>query len=437
MKVFALRDDSAKETLEIDVLDIIGRGFMFEGVTAQSVVTALKASKSKKVYVRVNSRGGDVAEAEAIAAALRERASNGSTVEVAVLGLAASAATIIANAGDDVAISRGAFVMAHNASTGGPGRGTVEDHERAIEMLKLIDANLLDMYVRASARRGKNKDAAEFRKAMKAERYFSAAEAVEWGLADRVIDDVQIAACADLSSLTNAPAGLLEIYERIKAEAAAPEIIPPTPEVPAAATPENLGTEKTAMTINKEILQALALADDADQAAIVSAITKLRTSAHVGSEIEKLTGCNGAQALGAVRALQEAKAQHDELAGEVAKLKDAGARRDFEAARAQGLKDKKLTPAQAKHYTDRFEAALATGQDASAIVDDLSGWLKVATRVIGSDVRQPAGAGPDPVAQHNGKAFEAMSGTERHALKRESPELYETLRSDAVIRRAV
>jgi ATP-dependent Clp protease protease subunit len=220
--MFALRENAEKDTLDIDVLDIIGRGFMFEGVTAKNVLQKLRDSKSKNVNVRINSVGGVVDEAMAIRALLKERAANGTKVNVTVLGGAASAATIVADAGTDVAIGKGAYFMIHEASTIGNGRGTAEDHEKAIERLRIANEGLVDMYVAASAARGKNKTASEFRTAMKRERYFDAAESVEWGLADRVVEEVvKIAACADVSALENAPPALREQYEATIASLAA------------------------------------------------------------------------------------------------------------------------------------------------------------------------------------------------------------------------
>jgi hypothetical protein len=185
------------------------------------------------------------------------------------------------------------------------------------------------------------------------------------------------------------------------------------------------------------VRKALSVEDDADEKTAVSCIEKLRTSAHVGAEIEKLLGCTGAQAIGAVRALKESKAQHDELRSEVEKLKAAGSRRDFEALIKRGLDvDRNLDRAEAKHYTDRFERDLAEGGDGQAVVEDLRGWLTVASRKVGKPHRPP-GDSEGGAAQHNGKAFEAMDAVERHQLKKDSPELYETLRSDAVARRAI
>lgn len=238
--LFALRESAKGAELDIDVLDIIGRGFFSDGITAQAVVEALRSSKAKTINVRVNSAGGNVDEANAIRAILRERAA-AAKINVTVIGAAASAATIITDAGTDVAIARGAYFMIHEASAGTGGRGTREDHERSIQRLKIANDALVAMYVAASERRGKGKTADEFRAEMDRERFFDATEAVAWGLADRVVEEeISVAACADISAFSNAPKALRDKYEATMASLqptnqpaavaiAAPAPVPPNP----------------------------------------------------------------------------------------------------------------------------------------------------------------------------------------------------------------
>jgi hypothetical protein len=142
----------------------------------------------------------------------------------------------------------------------------------------------------------------------------------------------------------------------------------------------------------------------------------------------------------ALKAWQEANA---DLGAEVAKLKIVNARRDFEAARDQGLKDKKLTPATAKLYADRFDAPIkdelldsdAKAEKACAVVADLKGFLNVAPRLGGGAIiSQPGPVSSDAPPQHNGKSFEQMQPREWVALKRDNPDLYQTMREDASAR---
>lgn len=210
MTIYALREDS--NAVNVDVLDVIGKGLLTRGVTADAVVASLRASRPRNINVRVNSAGGSVPEATAIRSVLAERAQAGAKVNVQVIGLAASAATIVVDAGTDVAIARGAFFMVHEAAAETPGRGTADDHRRAQDVLRAVNDNMVSMYTAGSARRGRYKTADDFRGAMKRETYFTANEAVAWGLADRVIDEVRVAACADITRLKAPPATLVVAY---------------------------------------------------------------------------------------------------------------------------------------------------------------------------------------------------------------------------------
>ena len=95
----------------ISVFDVIGADWYGDGVTASRIAAALRAIGGADVTVNINSPGGDMFEGLAIYNLLREYDGK---VTVKVLGLAASAASIIAMAGDEVQIGRGAFLMIHN-----------------------------------------------------------------------------------------------------------------------------------------------------------------------------------------------------------------------------------------------------------------------------------------------------------------------------------
>lgn len=95
----------------ISILDPIGADFFGDGVTAKRIAAALRGMGPGPVVVNINSPGGDFFEGLAIYNALRE---HDGAVEVRILGLAASAASIIAMAGDEIKIGRAAFLMIHN-----------------------------------------------------------------------------------------------------------------------------------------------------------------------------------------------------------------------------------------------------------------------------------------------------------------------------------
>lgn len=448
------------DKIELAVYDVIGKSIFGDGVSASTVLAKLaEKPKAKSILVRVNSIGGILDEAKAMVNLLGERAAAGVNVEFRVDSLAASAAAyLLTTPGAKVSVASNAFVMVHKART--LGFGTEEDFDAVAKQLRAEDEVLTEAFAAASERRGKKKTKADWTAAVanNNDRYFGAAEAVEWGIADSAGAASDIAACAvDVADLKDAPEELLRAPYATPTPP--PPAAPPPPTQPVAAQsqlpfPPAPGADPTAnesrpgqgdleneetMNFSKRITQALGLAEDANEDAVTAAIVRVVASAQIGGDIEKLLGVSGPQALGAVRALKEANEANAKLGEEVAKLKVSNARRDFESAREQGLKDRKLTPATAKLYTDRFEAqAKSENGDCSVVVEDLQGFLKVAPKVVSLNGTQPRieGNGEGPT-QHNGKSYEDMKPAERVKLKKENPELYNTLREDAVARDAI
>jgi ATP-dependent Clp protease, protease subunit len=409
------------DTLEIDVYDDIGESWFSPGVTAKAVQAKLKANpKAKVIKGRMNSNGGDVFDAFAIYSALKDHPAR---VEFDVDAIAASAASVILMAADERRIASGAMVMIHNAWGGAA--GTPADLRTHADLLEKLSAQIVDIY---AARTGL--EAARIKELMDATTWMTGEEAKELGFVDTVKPNkaaTQALARISLAGLSRAP----EAFRAAVAMAqAAPQ--PTTPPSPARAdqTTTNPSNGKEADSM-KNLIQVLALSEDADEAAVVAAVKKIQTSARVGAEVEKLVGANGDAALGAVRALKEAKERGEDLALEVGKVKATLARQSFEAARDAGLKDRKLTPAVAKMYSDRFEATLASGEDGSNIVADLQGFLAVAPRVVSAPIAGPGGVITDPKSlQHNGKTFAELTPIERHNLKSSDPELYALMRKD-------
>lgn len=95
----------------ISVLDPIGDDYFGEGVTAKRIGAALRSIGDGDVVVNINSPGGDYFEGLAIYNVLREHPGK---VTCRVLGLAASAASVIAMAGDEIQVARAGFLMIHN-----------------------------------------------------------------------------------------------------------------------------------------------------------------------------------------------------------------------------------------------------------------------------------------------------------------------------------
>ncbi len=161
----------------ISVLDVIGEDFWGEGVTAKRISAALRAIGNQDVVVNINSPGGDMFEGLAIYNLLR--AHNGK-VTVNILGIAASAASVIAMAGDEIQMGRGAFLMIHNCWA--VGVGNRHDFAKLANDLAPFDKSMSDIYV---ARSGLPEETIS--QMMDNETYIGANDAIEKGFADSLL----------------------------------------------------------------------------------------------------------------------------------------------------------------------------------------------------------------------------------------------------------
>ncbi|WP_448309692.1 head maturation protease, ClpP-related [Pantoea sp. PGP6] len=167
----------------ISVFDVIGADWYGDGVTASRIAAALRSIGGADVTVNINSPGGDMFEGLAIYNLLREYEGK---VTVKVLGLAASAASIIAMAGDEIQIGRGAFLMIHNCWV--YAMGNRHDLQQIAADMVPFDKAMNDIY---GARTGL--DAATIDAMMDAETYIGGSDAVEKGFADRLLGADEIA----------------------------------------------------------------------------------------------------------------------------------------------------------------------------------------------------------------------------------------------------
>lgn len=148
-----------------------------DGVTAKRVSAALRSIGDSDVTVKINSPGGDVFEGLAIYNLLREHKGK---VTVQVLGLAASAASFIAMAGDEVQIARAGFLMIHNSWTGVA--GDRNDIREVADFLEQIDGSLADIY---AVRTGGKIE--EMSRLMDVETWMGGSAAIEAGFADSLL----------------------------------------------------------------------------------------------------------------------------------------------------------------------------------------------------------------------------------------------------------
>jgi ATP-dependent Clp protease protease subunit len=195
--------DTVTAGAEVAIYDEIGA----YGVSAKGFLSELGAlPEGTPVDLRLNSPGGSVFDAVAIHNALKRHEG---TVTVWIDGIAASAASYIAMAGDEIVMPENAFLMIHDPS--GLVMGTAEDMRAMAGTLDKIAAGMTRGY---AGRSGKTED--EIAALMAAETWFSAAEALEAGLATQLAEPVRIAASFDIARFRNAPPELQEAVEPVE-----------------------------------------------------------------------------------------------------------------------------------------------------------------------------------------------------------------------------
>ncbi|OLR25835.1 Clp protease ClpP [Bacillus cereus] len=141
----------------------------------------MKATSANVITINLNSPGGDVFDGIAIYNQLKNHSAK---IIINVDGLAASAASIIAMAADELIMNTGSMLMIHEASTWT--WGTKLDIRKTLNALEGIDKSLADIYMtRYQGERS------EIETMIANETWFTANEAVEIGLAHKVNERVE------------------------------------------------------------------------------------------------------------------------------------------------------------------------------------------------------------------------------------------------------
>ena len=170
-----------------------------------------------QIEVHLNSPGGIAFDGVTIMNLLKDHPAN---VTVYVDGLAASAASIIAMAGDEVVMGRGAQMMIHDAATWSA--GNADQLRKDAEVLDGLSQAMAEVYAERTG-----KTAAEMRDAMRAETWYSDAEAVEAGLADRRSAATQTDD-TDVVAMLRASKAVAVAHYRYQGRAAAPAPLTPS-----------------------------------------------------------------------------------------------------------------------------------------------------------------------------------------------------------------
>ncbi|MBL4621013.1 MAG: Clp protease ClpP [Immundisolibacteraceae bacterium] len=159
---------------EILIYDEIGEGWYDEGITGKSIKRQLMNLEGD-ITVRINSLGGDVFEAAAIYNLLKEYEGK---VIVKIDSIAASAASVIAMAGDEVIVPSNAMIMIHNPWTFAYGES--KDFLKTAERLDKIKETIANVYIENT---GISKN--EIHEMMDEETWLTSEEAVAFGFASK------------------------------------------------------------------------------------------------------------------------------------------------------------------------------------------------------------------------------------------------------------
>lgn len=169
---------SAPEVADLFIYDAIGEGMFGGGIGPKTVQAALDAAKgARELRVYINSPGGDVFDGVTI---MNQVARFEGKRSVYVDGIAASAASMIAMAGDEISIASNGTIMIHEAW--GAAMGNASDLRGAADLLdKITHDAVLAAYDRTRQPR------TQVLEWMKAETWMNAEEAVQRGFADKIV----------------------------------------------------------------------------------------------------------------------------------------------------------------------------------------------------------------------------------------------------------
>lgn len=241
------------KTARVDIYDVIGWD-----ESAKEFVGKLNALDVDRIDLHLNSPGGDVFDGIAILNALRDHPAR---VVSTVDGMAASAASFIAMSGDDIVMNRNSEMMIHDAA--GIAVGNSETMKDLAQRLDKVSDNIASIYAERAG--GTVED---WRTAMRAETWYSAQEAVDAGLADRIAERV------DHKAETVKNHFDVSVFNYAGRQAAPPPVIPSVPARTQTPEPAGPGTTKEggAVADNAKLREALGLKADASDDEVRNAL---------------------------------------------------------------------------------------------------------------------------------------------------------------------
>lgn len=365
------------------------------GVSSRQVREWLAANKgARELTVRINSVGGDAFEGVAIYNALKQAEAR---IIIEVEGQAASAASVIAMAGDEIRLHKGAQFMIHEAQ--GFMWGDADAFDAKAKMLRTINSEVADIY---AARTGSSRE--ECLQMMADETWMAADDAKKHGFCDVVVpakEKVEQRARPQ-SSVARQQAFMSMVFKR----------------APAAVAQLVSSTESNDMN-EQQILIALGFASMVE---LTAAVGRYR-------QFEAATGKGGDEAVGVMRAAMTSHAELPKLRERCTQLEAASETHELDKLITKAKEANKLTPALEASVRDSFAKKEVT-------LKGVESWLEntpvVAALAAAPKAPAPPSA-PESIAAltHNGKTWAQLTGSERVDLLAHDKALYTAMRDAA------
>lgn len=194
---FQFHAATAEKPALLSIYDEIG----FWGVQAKDFIAGIAAIEAKDLDLEINSPGGDVFAATAMYNALR---ASGKTITAKVMGVAASAASLVFMAGDKRVMPKNTHLMIHNPWT--ITMGNAEELEEQAATLRKVGSSMAATYATRSGM--KDEDLAPL---LAKDTWLTADEAAEKGFATEVISDVKAKASFDMTR-ADLPAHVAKVF---------------------------------------------------------------------------------------------------------------------------------------------------------------------------------------------------------------------------------
>lgn len=338
-------------TAVLRLYDVIDSWGGFWGVSASQVAAALDGLPEDvaTIEVHLNCPGGEATEGIAIGNLLRQ---DPRRVVAVTDGLCASAATVVAMGADEVVMAPGSQLMIHDASGGG--WGPADWLQQEVNALH----HLSDSYAAVYALKAGG-SVESWRAAMKAETWFSPAEAVAAGLADRLLD----------TPTTDDPASKATAHDLRRFAYAGREHAPAprSPAPPSASGSTTTPALEADMSLSDALRERLGIADPgADEGTILAALDEALIERADPPTDQPVTPA--------------ALAEVTRLSSELAQIKAAQAKRDRDERFAAWLREGKTSAAERGALEAMYDAA---PEQTAALIDARAAGSVVPVAEIG------------------------------------------------------